>query len=861
MTSLSDDEVLSFLGPSSPCAQPAECRHFAQMPTVANSLRRQIPKQKRPLAKALRITVVGRIDTASALQLAELLVSEERSVSNRVAQLDNDLILSQRMLEEFVTFLIPLTADVVKSQRLNADAEESQRPMADGVTAIPTAGRDADAAESQRLTADRVTDIINAVFKRVNVKDALAPVYQAVILLYTMAKPFPLYQFWNWPLHEASKGVTICPEHYKAIVPLTVLLCLALASLPEDRVFTTVTRGETVKNDDDPRWLYFLSEAHDDPYIVCTPMSTSLRHEVAEGFASGTKSLLLTVNGFGFKISKYSFFPNEDEVLIPPFSAYDIVSTKRQMSSQGELRLWVTMEPCITRLEPTRRLAQVMRIALLEDLLDKCEARGLQNKAELEPTDIVVELSGRLESLIGRKNFRVETAPPKSQKYRMLQTLCRDSDTLISSMRELQAMMQCSNNPYFVRLLGANAGVVQPCGDRLRTLQSDDDFSWIEVTLFEEYCTSTAEDIRERATLGDALLFLLCVSSALHYLHACRIAHRDVRLCNVFMRDKCFVLSSLSSARVIPQRDLPSLPDSYKEIEFEAPGAFWIGPNTAFALDIFALCTCFAVMVTHATIGRMQACRDETVRILILHGLTELADEIKKIFDGVGVPSAGMLARLAAGGLRRLQHDIVLQTEITATQTKDVTFAPLQQRLQHDIRMRSEAQTYTEANEAALASPQKQMYCRALIYASSGHNSAIVWICDHVARKSDWEYRSQLFQTICQGEASANDVACWLSSLRQTYFFSARRVLCAFMYDAMKAAVSNGMWTLTCKSRLEEVAAMLNIPSDFMSALEQLVPEMLKPSEQKRRIFESLYDTFLEKQSLNFFEKCRIPRL
>ena len=318
-----------------------------------------------------------------AMGLAKLL--EKRSIAQRVAQLSNDLNLSVKLLEE-----------------------------------------------PQKLTAGRVVAILNAVFKRVKVKDPLAPTYQAVILLFTMERPFALHRVWNRPLHEGF----VSPEDLEAVMPLTVLLCLALASLPEeDRVFTTVTRGEPVKDKNDSRWLYFLSETRDDPYVVCAPLSTSLRHTVAEGFASGaTQSLFLTVTGFGFKINKYSFFPSEDEVLIPPFSAYDIVSAKRQTSSHGELRLWVTMEPCISRLEPTQRLAQVIRVALLKHLLDECEARRLQKKKkiELEPTDTGTKLS--------RGIFRVASAPPESQGYRMSKRFCEDSDDLISSMRELQAM-------------------------------------------------------------------------------------------------------------------------------------------------------------------------------------------------------------------------------------------------------------------------------------------------------------------------------------------------------------------------------------------------------------------------------------
>ena len=345
--------------------------------TVLPTFGAPTPTQQHPKNRASGKHVIdGRIKMDSAMELANLLVTVEESVATRVAQLDNNLDLSQKLLEEFVTLLIPLTAD---------------------------------AAKTQSLTADRVSDMLNVVFERIDVEDPLAPVYQAVILLYTMERPYPLHHVWNGPLHEASKGAAICAEHYKAVVPLTVLLCLALASLPEeDRVFTTVTRGEPVKDKNDSRWLYFLSETRDDPYVVCAPLSTSLRHKVAEGFASGaTQSLFLTVTGFGFKINKHSFFPDEDEVLIPPFSAYDIVSAKRQTSSHGELRLWVTMEPCISRLEPTQRLAQVIRVALLKHLLDECEARGLQKKIELEPTDTVKELAPGV--------FRVTSLPCESQ--------------------------------------------------------------------------------------------------------------------------------------------------------------------------------------------------------------------------------------------------------------------------------------------------------------------------------------------------------------------------------------------------------------------------------------------------------------
>ena len=96
-------------------------------------------------------------------------------------------------------------------------------------------------------------------------------------------------------------------------------------------------------------------------------------------------------------------------MLIPPFSGYDIVSTKRQTSSRGELRLWVIMEPCATRLEPTRRLTQVIRVALLEHLLDECEARGLQKKIEVEPTDTVEEIDAGVFRVTSAHLYRIRS--------------------------------------------------------------------------------------------------------------------------------------------------------------------------------------------------------------------------------------------------------------------------------------------------------------------------------------------------------------------------------------------------------------------------------------------------------------------
>ena len=199
-----------------------ELGNAATLPFGATLLRRQLPNNRASgQSDNLNDADDGCIDMFFAFLCAGVLVDEEGTVARRVAEIHEKMLEeSQKLLEEFVTLLIPLTADC---------------------------------SESQRLTTDKVTEILQAVFQRVNVEDPLAPVYQAVILLYTMEKPYPLYHVWNQTLHEVSKGGSIHRIHYEAVVPLTVLLCLALASLPEeDRVFTTVTRGETVKDKKEP---------------------------------------------------------------------------------------------------------------------------------------------------------------------------------------------------------------------------------------------------------------------------------------------------------------------------------------------------------------------------------------------------------------------------------------------------------------------------------------------------------------------------------------------------------------------------------------------------------------------------------
>ena len=149
--------------------------------------------------------------------------------------------------------------------------------------------------------------------------------------------------------------------------------------------------------------------------------------------------------------------------------------------------------------------------------------------------------------------------------------------------------------------------------------------------------------------------------------------------------------------------------------------------------------------------------------------------------------------------------------------------------------------TTSEEDSATLNATRRQLYCRALIYASTGHRGARDWICGHVALTTS---DSQLVETILQADVSADDVARLLSHVHDpTRSAMAERdrieLFRCFMYDAMKAAVSIGTWTLPCKSRLSEVAAMLNMPCDFMSELEQLVLEELEVSDQKRRILES----------------------
>ena len=141
--------------------------------------------------------------------------------------------------------------------------------------------------------------------------------WKMAISVYTMERPCQLYRLINAPLHTQARSVRRMKDHLQFLR----LLQRALAHWPEQLRFRgTLYRGIPIGERAALRDLVQRPEALLGPGTRLTfaaPTSASKRRDVAERFCDG--GLLYELEGAeGCDIQRLSFFPREQEVLLPP---------------------------------------------------------------------------------------------------------------------------------------------------------------------------------------------------------------------------------------------------------------------------------------------------------------------------------------------------------------------------------------------------------------------------------------------------------------------------------------------------------------------------------------------------------------
>ncbi|XP_053802494.1 GPI-linked NAD(P)(+)--arginine ADP-ribosyltransferase 1-like [Vidua chalybeata] len=164
---------------------------------------------------------------------------------------------------------------------------------------------------------------------RLSPRSPLSPAQAIALLAYTA--PVPLHRTFNDAVRAAGRSRREYRDnfHFKT---LHFLLTQALATLRDaggprcHRVFRGVRgvrfearRGDTV------RFGHFAS--------------ASLRNESSWGFGTDAAFQVLTCQGVA--IREFSFFPHEEEVLIPPFETFEVTDVTNVTKGGGKARIWL----------------------------------------------------------------------------------------------------------------------------------------------------------------------------------------------------------------------------------------------------------------------------------------------------------------------------------------------------------------------------------------------------------------------------------------------------------------------------------------------------------------------------------------
>ncbi|NXV80520.1 NARE ribosyltransferase, partial [Atlantisia rogersi] len=156
----------------------------------------------------------------------------------------------------------------------------------------------------------------------------LKPEQEITLMAYTL-KTSPLYKEFNEAVHEAGRS----HEAYLHNFPYKVLHFL-------------LTEALRALRDDQPRQCYHVYRGVKDIIFTAQPgqtvrfgkfTSTSLEKMRAEKF--GTDTFFSVKTCYGVPIRDFSFFPEEEEVLIPPFEIFEVTNvTHKGNSVRIELR-------------------------------------------------------------------------------------------------------------------------------------------------------------------------------------------------------------------------------------------------------------------------------------------------------------------------------------------------------------------------------------------------------------------------------------------------------------------------------------------------------------------------------------------
>ncbi|NXV81573.1 NARE ribosyltransferase, partial [Atlantisia rogersi] len=155
----------------------------------------------------------------------------------------------------------------------------------------------------------------------------LKPEQEIALMAYTLEKP-PLYQVFNVAVRTGrpSREEYMLNFNFKA---MHFLLSSALRALRDAQprkcyhVFRGIKKNLSAKLGETVRFGQFTS--------------TSRSSTCAEQFSMGTIFSVYTC--YGVPIKKFSFFPDEEEVLIPPFETFEVTNvTQKGNSARIELR-------------------------------------------------------------------------------------------------------------------------------------------------------------------------------------------------------------------------------------------------------------------------------------------------------------------------------------------------------------------------------------------------------------------------------------------------------------------------------------------------------------------------------------------
>ncbi|NWZ35250.1 NRT2 ribosyltransferase, partial [Brachypodius atriceps] len=153
--------------------------------------------------------------------------------------------------------------------------------------------------------------------KRGSVSSPLAPDQAIALMAYTM-KDMKLYKQFNMAVREAGSSSQKYRNEFQ-FKSLHFLLTQALQKLRRPNECQEVFRGVS-------RYQYKANK--DEKIRFGQFASTSLSKTVAQGFGNDTVFKVYTCHGVD--IQKFSMYPEEEEVLIPPFETFKVINVSKE---------------------------------------------------------------------------------------------------------------------------------------------------------------------------------------------------------------------------------------------------------------------------------------------------------------------------------------------------------------------------------------------------------------------------------------------------------------------------------------------------------------------------------------------------